>query len=327
MERRKNRLQGVLAAASMLILIFDSHLAVEGTRSGIELCIKTVIPSLLPFFVLSMLLTSALEGQVTSFFQPLALLLRIPQSGVPALVPAILGGYPVGAKCVGDLYIHGQIPRQDAERMLAFCSNAGPSFLFGMVAGFFPEKKSIWLLWLIHIISAFLTAISLPAEMPDSRKPSGNSTATQTVISMAVRAMVNVCCWVILFRTLISFLNAWFLWMLPSWVQVLVIGTLELANGCCELSRIPDLSARFVLCACMLSCGGICVLMQTASVTHGLSIRSYLKGKLMQTTFSFLLSCAVVYPRGLAFAALIPFLAIILRKIQKNSGNPQSLPV
>ena len=38
------------------------------------------------------------------------------------------------------------LQKHQAERLLSFCSNAGPAFLFGMLSGFFPEKKTLWML-------------------------------------------------------------------------------------------------------------------------------------------------------------------------------------
>lgn len=326
MER--NRLQGVMAAIGLLVLIFDSSVALEGARSGIDLCVKTVIPSLFPFFVLSMILTKALSESVSYPVRVLAKFFGIPNAAASLLIPSVLGGYPVGAKCVGDLYQSKQISRTEAERLLAFCSNIGPSFLFGMVSGFFPEGKMIWLLWLIHIFSAALTAVAMPVKQSDkpARKPEGNHFDTSIILS-AAKAMGLVCCWVVLFRIMIDFLDIWFLWMFPQWLQTLLMGILELTNGCCELLQIENVELRFVLCSCILAFGGICVLFQTASVTKGLSLVCYIKGKLMQTAFSFFLSCAVVLKHGVLFAALTLIFVLILRKIQNRYSNPGMLPV
>lgn len=328
MDRKSSRFQGILAAAGMLILILDSRHALEGARSGMELCIKTVIPSLFPFFVLSATLTNSLGEKRTGAFPLVAKVLGIPESAGSILIPSILGGYPVGAKCVGDFYRRKQISRKEAERLLAFSSNAGPSFLFGMVSAFFPERKMTWLLWFIHIFSAVLTAAAIPAEkeaLPAA--PSERKGRSESPIRSAAKAMGLVCCWVILFRIVNTFLDAWFLWILPEWMQTLLMGLLELTNGCCELANIPDIRLRFILCSCILAFGGICVLLQTISVTHGLSIRSYLKGKLIQTAFSFLLSCAFALDQGLLFAGAVPVLLYILRKMQNSYSNPRILPV
>lgn len=327
MERKRSRLYGAIAAAGFLVLILDSRLAVESARVGIALCIRTVIPSLFPFFVLSMFLTNSLGDCVSSPVGACAKCMGIPDAAASVLLPAVLGGYPVGAKCVGELYQSHRISGEEAQRMLAFCSNAGPSFLFGMVSGFFPEQKMVWILWLIHLFGAFLTAMAIPHRKNHELKKQPEKAGTEKpVILSAATAMLLVCCWVILFRILLGFLNDWFLWILPDWVQVLLTGMLELTNGCCELLRVADVRLRFVLCACMLSFGGVCVLFQTASVTNGLSLGSYVKGKLLQTLHSFLLSCAVVSGNWL-FGVLPLIFTMIFRKIQKSYGNPGVLPV
>lgn len=326
--RKRSCLEVALALIGFLILIFDSRHALEGAQEGIELCIKTVIPSLFPFFMLSSVLTNAFCGFTTFPMQRISGLLGIPSEASPVLITAVLGGYPVGAKSVADLYQSGQISREHAERLLAFCSNAGPSFLFGMVSGFFPDRTSVMLLWLIHIFSAVLTAATIPSpkisvQTPGLRKSCKHNSA----VLSALKAMGLVCSWVILFRVWISFLERWCLWLLPGWTQVLLTGILELTNGCCALPVIEDQNLRFVMCACLLAFGGICVLLQTASVTEGLSLRCYLRGKLKQTIFSFLLSCAVVSGQGLLIAGSVPILVLILRKTEKRYGNPTVVPV
>ena len=159
---KRNFLKGIMAAIGLCILILDSSLALQGAQDGIELCIKTVIPALFPFFVVSMLLISSISADIPHPLSVLSGCFGIPRAASPVIIPALLGGYPVGAKSAADFYRQKRIRKQEAERLLAFCSNAGPSFLFGMVAGFFPERKTVWLLWAIHILSAYLTAISIP---------------------------------------------------------------------------------------------------------------------------------------------------------------------
>ena len=328
MVRNRNCLQGLLAAAGMLVLILDSGLALEGARDGLTLCIQTVIPSLFPFFVLSSVLLSALSEQDSILIKLLAKKLMIPQRAASLVIPGFLGGYPVGAKCVADLYESRQISKKDAQRLLAFCSNAGPSFLFGMVACCFPERKAAWLLWFIQILSALLTAAVIPGQaeqmLPQPEK--GKAGKPSALISSA-RAMGVVCCWVILFRMLITFLSHWCLWLFPVWVQVFLTGILELTNGCCQLMLISDVRLRFILCSCMLSFGGICVLLQTASVIGELKLGSYLGGKLIQTAFSLLLSLCITNSSVIPIAVTLPLLVVILRKIQNRYGNFGFFPV
>lgn len=328
MEQNRKALKSIMAALGLLTLIFNSNLALKGAGSGIKLCVDTLIPSLFPFFVLSMVLTNSLDTDNVKMIDRIGKYFGISTAASSVLIPAVLGGYPVGAKCIGDLYYRKLISREEAERLLSFCNNAGPSFLFGMVSRFFPERETIWLIWLVHLFSAAITAMVVPAEGSElsviSSFPKNQKTE---VILSAARAMCLTCCWVVMFRIFITILQEWFLWMMPVWIQVLLIGVLELANGCCSLMLITDAGLRFILCSCMLAFGGICVLFQTISVTEGLSVRSYLKGKVIQTIFSLLLSCVILTKNGVFWACVIPAFVMIIRKIQNKYRNPKLIPV
>ena len=60
--RNKSFSKLFLLCAGLLILILDASTAIKGVREGIDLCIRTVIPALFPFFVLSPMLTGAVTG-------------------------------------------------------------------------------------------------------------------------------------------------------------------------------------------------------------------------------------------------------------------------
>ena len=289
---RKTYFPGIAAAAGMLILILDSRTALSAAAEGIRLCLWTVIPSLFPFFVLSGLLVSALMGSQIPLLCPLGNLLGIPKGAESLLISGFLGGYPVGAKAIRDAWKSGSVSRDDAARMLTFCSNAGPAFLFGMAAPLFPDKHTGWVLWFIQITSALLTGLWFRKEPEADAHPlSGKSLSVPEALEQALRVTAGVCGWIILFRIICSFAEKWILFFLPEWGRSIIVGFLELANGCTYL-QIPDSQElRFVICNTMLSFGGICVLMQTASVIGSLPLKWYLKGKITQMIISMGLAC------------------------------------
>ena len=166
------------------------------------------------------------------------------------------------------VYRAGQLSKADAERMLAFCNNAGPAFLFGMAAALFPRKSAAFLLWLIHLLSAVFTAMLIPHGKSRAVTLSqGKSMTLAEAMGGGIRVMASVCGWVVLFRVLIAFLNRWVLWLLPLPVQVGITGLLELTNGCCALASVSGDALRFVMCSGMLAAGGLCVTMQTVSTS------------------------------------------------------------
>lgn len=286
-----------------MVLILDCRTALSGAAEGVALCLRTLIPGLFPFFVLSTMLTASL-----------------PKGGL--LVAGILGGYPVGARNAAIAWRDGRLNKEEAERMAVLCNCAGPSFIFGATGNLHP-----WLLWAVYLFSVAALWLVMPkcTPAPIMTKPQSLPDA----VFSAVKALVGVCGWVILARTLLAVLDRWVLWMLPDWGQALAGGILELTNG---ILSLDNQEYAFVLAAGMLGFGGLCVMMQTASVTRGLSLRYYFPGKLFQ-------SCVCMTAAALVQRTTLPLwfwgsllmtgsiCAVILRKSEIRYGNPVAVGV
>lgn len=290
--KHSKALTGAAAALAMLLMIFDSKTALAGAAAGVQRCISTVIPSLFPFFILAALLTGSLAGQNFAPLEILGKSLSIPQGSASLLLVGLLGGYPVGAQCIAQSCREGQLSTQDGERMLAFCSNAGPAFLFGIGATLFPSIWICWLLWIIHIAAAWIVALLTPKTPRSSFRAARSAPVTLTdAMHRCLRSMALVCGWIVLFRTLIAFAERWFFWLLPSQWQLLITGVLELTNGCCNLISLSNIGSRMQLFSLLLGFGGLCVLLQTKSVLRGSGLQgyAYFPGKAAQSAISFLL--------------------------------------
>ena len=292
----KKILPGVFSALGILLLILDSKTALAGARDGIELCLISVIPSIFPFLVLTGILTPAIFGARIPVLRPLSRILGIPAGSEGIFLTGIMGGYPTGAQAVHQAWRQGQLNNEDAKRMLAFCSNAGPSFLFGILGTRFPEIWMPWLLWGIHIVSAVAVAVLMPGKnsTPYTNCPPTSVTLTDS-LKKAVATMGCICGWVVVFRVMLAFLDRWLLWLFPLELRVGIYALFELANGCCKVDLIASDGLRFILCSGMLAFGGICVAMQTASVTGELGMGKYVQGKLLQAMISIILSAIAQY--------------------------------
>lgn len=291
MKQKKHILSVLMLALSLLVLILDAKTSLKGAAKGVSLCLEVVIPSLFPFLFLSAMLPSRLLGRKIKGTKWLCNLCGIPEGAESLLFLGFIGGYPVGAGLVTEAYKQGSISREVASRMLGFCNNAGPGFIFGMVGGLFPNKKVVWLLWLIHIISAIFVSVVLPNKSTDhcviiQKSPESTTGALES----SMRTMLRICGWVIIFRVILAILDRWLLWLFPQEVSVIVSGILELTNGISGLYSLPNAGTRFVLSSIMLSFGGVCIYMQTTSVSKGLDCGTYFPGKVLQCLISTLLS-------------------------------------
>ncbi len=332
--KKRNLCTAIAAAAAILVLILDGKTALSGALDGIELCLATLVPSLFPFFLLSILLTGALSGQSLPILRPIATICKVPKGAESLLAIGFLGGYPVGAQNVAQLYRGGQLSHGQAAQLISICNNAGPAFLFGILGPMFTSPLTPWLLWLIHIVSALLIGSLLPKEENETlSRPAPRPVRFTDALERSVKVMALVCGWVVLMRMVLAFLERWFLWLLPNAAQIAVAGILELSNGCVRLSQVESEGLRFILAAALLSIGGICVTLQTASVTDGISLQFYFPGKVLQCCISLLLASAVQYTfppaqrcdcgAAVLFAGIGILICMLrLRNFKKSSGIP-----
>ncbi len=292
MNSRLKRVSAViLCALAMSVLILDAKCALAGAKEGIKLCLYSVVPALFPFCVLSIMFRSMISGKRTKLISPIEQLCGLPKGAGDLFVLGALGGYPVGAICIEQARKRGDLSDQDAKRMVCFCNNAGPSFIFGMLSGLFSTVKPILLIWIIQLTSAILTGALLPNKSKSIIKPhTGPTICFNKALKEALHSMANVCGLVVLFRVFIAIMNKWIIWYFPSAYQVILAGLLELTNGIMGLQAISSEALRFVVASGLFSFGGICVAMQTAAVSDPGITKAYITGKLLQGSLSVVLA-------------------------------------
>ncbi len=302
---------------SMILLILDAKTALYSAIQGLDMCVRAVIPSLFPFFFLSAIINDRLLGVNSKLLRPLSRICKIPEGSESILLLGLVGGYPVGAASIHEAYRGNALSKEQATRMLSFCNNAGPAFLFGMLAPVFENPVALWVLWGIHISSALLVGMLLPGNSGDRATLSHMPSVTPAkAMQITLRNLSLVCGWIVLFRIILGFFERWFLWLLPRELQILLCGLTELSNGCLSLSVLPCSGLRFLLAAVFLSFGGVCVCMQTASVIGDLPLKSYFIGKLLQTAITVVfagIAQAVLFPSDhLELSVFLFFSAILL---------------
>ena len=327
LKNRKKYIVIVFCVLSMFVLILDAKTAMIGAKDGITICLQTVIPSLFPFFFISSVINSYLTGRAIPFFKSLGKLSKIPEGSEGLFFIGILGGYPVGARSIHDAYITGALTKNEAERMLGFCNNVGPAFLFGIGSSLFHAPYVPAIIYLIILLSSILTGMILPGgsrrKCVISRKNKHNH------LYSSIHAIACVCAWVVLYRIVLTFLNRWVLWILPDTFVIIVSGLLELTNGCIQLVNVNNDGLRFVLLSAFTCLGGFCVSNQTATVAESLSCKYYYIGKLLQTGITLLISLSVssvLFPgNNKTLFILLPIsvilISILVYKEKNSTGN------
>ena len=282
----KNELPLAAACGAMLCLILAPGAAIESARYALTLCAELIVPSLLPFFAASgLLIRLGLPRELGRFLSPVCTRLwGVSGAGASAFLAGLLGGYPLGAQTIGELYTAGQISRKEAERLLLFCNNTGPSFLVGVIGSSLFSSRAVGLaLYAIHALSALLIGVlfrgpkgeSLPLSQSDDQP---FSLALVGAVRQAVSGILSVSGFVVLFCVLSGMLESVGFFSAaarllspltgasPEMIRALLTGLLELSGGIGALRGLPPCRAHFILCAFLCGWGGLSVQMQTLAV-------------------------------------------------------------
>lgn len=288
-----------LAAGLLLLMggfLWNSQLTAQAVRDGLSLCAHAVVPALFPFFVAVSCFTSlGLAQSLGRLLAPVtAPLLGCSGTGSVAFLLGLLGGYPVGGRTVAELYGAGTIDRREAEHLLTFCNNCGPSFVLGIAGmGCFQSPRiGLWL-YVIHVLSAVTVAQFYRSRRAEPRTPRLGAPAPSLPAALVrsvtdgAQAMVSVCAFVVFFVAALRLVTA-----LTGLTHPALIGAVELTGGILALT--PD-RAGFVTASALLGWGGLSVHGQTAAVLRStdLPLRPHLFGKVAQAAISAALALAV----------------------------------
>lgn len=286
MRRRILPTLGLLGVMALLLLC--SADAAQAVRDALALCAQSVIPALFPFFVVSSLFIDL--GCAAVLGRSLAPIMRrlfgVSGAGGTAFLLGIIGGYPVGGRTAGELYRSGQCEREECERLLAFCNNAGPSFILG-IAGlgcFGSVRVGAWL-YLIHVGAAVMVGLLFRSTSRQMGRPEKTETprwadALIEAVRGGAMSMVNICAFVVFFLVILRLFSRF-----TGIQHGAILGIVEMTNG---ILRLANDRRGFIWAAGLLGWGGLSVHCQTAAVLSGsdLSLKRYFIGKALQAAIS-----------------------------------------
>lgn len=303
------RLPAVIAAMCAFIsLIIFPEAAASGVNRGLDICIGKILPSLLPFFIASSLLTNlGITAYIGKFLSPVSSrLFHVSGAGGSAFIMGLTGGYPLGASYIADLYKNRQIERIEAEKLLIFCNNSGPAFIIGACGvGVFKSSAVGMFLYAVHIIAALFGGIifsgkskntaSCEAVLPDM----SFADAFTSSVKSSVNALINVCGFILAFSVLICMFDtagafsvlagnlAQYSGAELGFCRALLTGLLELGSGMGSMAGLGITPINLALAAFILGWGGISVHFQTFAVISDTDIKTarYIIGRLIIALF------------------------------------------
>lgn len=286
-----------LFGALLLLLFFPSE-ALTGAKNGLILWFYQVIPSLLPFLILSGLMVSTgcsdfLSGILSPVLSPL---FGCSGSGCYAIIIGLFSGLPVGAKTVAELVTTGRISSKEGTFLLPLCNNAGPFFILGYLCVTLlsiPDfaLEFLLILWVSSILSAFLLRPGVlfsrhEYTATEKRRSSRHALSfsfllLDKAIEQAFSLLLRIGGYIVLFSVLTELLR---LLPLSPLLTACLCSLLEITTGTSALSALP-LPKHFLipLTGAFVSLGGLCGIVQTKSALTGsnLPFAHYIRSKLL----------------------------------------------
>ena len=276
-------LKGCMLLFLVCLLLFPSS-ALSGAKNGLLLWFNQVLPSLLPFLILSTLfLSTGLSDSIARRLAPiLSPVFGCSPSGCYAVVIGLIAGLPVGAKTIATLTESGRITKKEGQYLLPLCNNPSPLFLLGFLSVSVLKRPDLrYLVLLIVTLSSVIAAKLLRPRDKSALRHRSFPSATQKIpfsfsflmldaaIEQAFLLLTRVGGYIILFSVFAEFLAEL---PLPTIFLACVGSLLEITTGSTALCSLPLSSQLFIpLTVGFVTFGGLSTAAQTKSVLAGTS--------------------------------------------------------
>lgn len=297
----------------LFYLFLEPGNALLASRQGLGLWMNTLIPTLLPFLILSNLLIHT--GIIERLLSPLAGFWRfafgLSPYGAYAFVLGMLCGYPMGAKLTGDLYGAGKLTRREAHYLLTFCNSASPMFLttylvhqtlhrpdyllptFGIVYSCNYLCSLCFRLYYRpyarrNSVALCSTGAAVPKDAKKAPAQSSEENWMDASILNGFETITRLGGYILLFSIFSAALKN--LWHQDSILRDIFLLLTEISTGLYYMKDTAlSFPLQYALTLSATSFGGLCILMQTKSVLteKGLPLSPYLAGKTVNLVLTF----------------------------------------
>ena len=291
----------VLCIIVIFIILACPEMVTDGVRQGIKLNLYSVIPSLLPFMVLTnIMIKYNLCEYISYLFKPiLSKVFKVSSIGCFTVIIGFTCGYPMGAKVIGDLYKNRILSLSEASYLITFCNNCSITFLlnyilFNCLGSDIPLHIVLILVYVPPIMTGIINKFILKPDLNTntSRKYIlGNSNP----IFSAVKSISILSVYIICFTVISEWISS--ISFLPGTVKCMIAGFTEITSGANLIAtKLGNTSMRdFLILACTVF-GGFSIMFQSFEQLPDKTLKKYyLIGKAEQLTLYCVCSFIINY--------------------------------
>lgn len=295
----------ILLTFLIYILLYPGQ-SVNAAALGLELWYENMLPTLLPFAILSYVLihSGILDSITKHLHHVIKHLFPVSSAGLYPLLGGLLFGFPMGSKITAELVETGGISKEEGRRLYCICNNISPMF----VSSFLLEQclhrydlKGITLLILyappiiLYMIINCHRHFSAPMEKNKKKPTPMNFQLIDAGIMNGFETLAKLGGYLMIFAILAQMTT-----LIPIQAPKLkcfLIGFTEITNGIAYTSHtITNFKAAYPMMMAYTAFGGLSGLAQTASMIKntGFSLIPYIFTKLAGTCISFGLATLLV---------------------------------
>lgn len=304
----KRYLLSLFLLSAFLLSLFYRNAVIAGASEGLVLWYRHVLPTLLPFMILtqimmrtdSLSLLSRLTGPVLRYFP------GVSGYGGFAVMTGFLCGYPMGAKVTTDLLKSKHVSVNEASFLLSFCNNMSPMFILGVLFQNYIPAKELHLPFFVILTGAPLLCSQLfrlyymrhADSICQSVHPGKNGSRRCSIgdllnesITVSADSMIRIAMYMMLasiwMRVLEQLLTS------DSLCTSILLSSFEITTGLASVSALSiSPFMRYILLLALTSFGGISSILQTMSMIQpaGLRILPYITEKLATALVTSLLA-------------------------------------
>lgn len=299
--KKKATLYQLLFTALALYLIFlmlrFPALALEYASTGLNLWFTKMVPTLLPFMILSgiMIRMNLTENFVRLLHPLLHFLFRTSRNGSYTIVMGFLCGFPMGARIVGELCGQHKLSREESALLLYFCNNIGPIYFLSYVVPTLKIDRPLWpflLMYGIPLLYGFLLMRIMPMLRRRHRSWENNNAVPQpdscSLLAAIDASVLSGQIGIAKLGGYMVFFNLLNIVFHPF--QHVNTQILNIYRCLLEITSGIDYSGRSICFAVLilLPFGGFSCIAQTYSMIRqtDLSVRSYIFHKTVQTAIT-----------------------------------------
>lgn len=275
------------------LLLFPMQ-SLEASKTGLLLWFDTLLPTLLPFLIISQLIlkTPAIDFIQKAFGSSFSKIFHCSSPGAFCILCGFLCGYPVGARLIALQIKEKNLSIAEGQYLLSFCNNVSPMFCitYGILYGAGSTEILPYLLIIYGsaLLFGFITRPRSKASFSiQTKKQTSPAESVFQLIDVCIidsfLIMIKLCGYLILFSIIQK--GCFMIFPEHNLFSPLFSSFLEITNGLSLIRNLPMGNLRSAAAIGALSFGGLCCIFQTNSVLSdsGLSIKKYILHKALIT--------------------------------------------